>query len=293
MAWGYNSDGQCEVPDPNADFVLLAPSFYHTACVKADGTIVAWGKNDDGRCDVPSPNEGFVAIATGSAHTLAIRTAPIGACCRLDGTCIIRTQSGCEPGGIYQGDGTTCVPNPCPPGGACCVADGTCSLTSQDDCQGDAVWQGVGTNCDPNPCLSGGCCLNAYCLRTSEDECLSYGGTFEGNGTLCEPNPCPTSDVGDEANESASRQRGAAPNPFVESTWIRYEQKQTGWVAVSIYDAGGREVRQLVSGVQAAGDHSAAWDGRDNAGRRLPAGVYLAKVWSTRPQATWRLVLSK
>lgn len=36
-----------------------------------------------------------------------------GACCLADGTCIVIVQDGCQ--GTYQGDGTTCTPNPCPP----------------------------------------------------------------------------------------------------------------------------------------------------------------------------------
>ena len=37
-----------------------------------------------------------------------------GACCATDGTCSVATQTACESaGGTYQGDGTSCTPNPC------------------------------------------------------------------------------------------------------------------------------------------------------------------------------------
>jgi hypothetical protein len=36
-----------------------------------------------------------------------------GACCAADGTCSVTTQSGCQ--GTYQGDDTSCSPNPCEP----------------------------------------------------------------------------------------------------------------------------------------------------------------------------------
>jgi YVTN family beta-propeller protein len=45
---------------------------------------------------------------------------------------------------------------------------------------------------------------------------------------------------------------------------------------VRIYDAGGRLVRMLRLAV--GGERSAVWDGTDNAGRRLHAGVYLCRL---------------
>ena len=44
-----------------------------------------------------------------------------GACCYGDGTCAVSTQATCEgAGGVYQGGGTDCDPNPCPqPGDDC------------------------------------------------------------------------------------------------------------------------------------------------------------------------------
>ncbi|MFH0981740.1 MAG: SUMF1/EgtB/PvdO family nonheme iron enzyme [Planctomycetota bacterium] len=40
---------------------------------------------------------------------------------------------------------------PLPPLGACCYPDGTCMLVTESDCGGD--WQGQGTSCTPNPCI--------------------------------------------------------------------------------------------------------------------------------------------
>jgi len=39
--------------------------------LKVDGSIVAWGYNAEGQCDVPSPNTGFADIAGGGFHSQA------------------------------------------------------------------------------------------------------------------------------------------------------------------------------------------------------------------------------
>ena len=45
-----------------------------------------------------------------------------------------------------------------------------------------------------------------------------------------------------------------------------------------LYDIRGRLVRTLEDGVKDGGDFQTAWDGRDDAGRRLPAGVYFCRA---------------
>src|SRR5262249_56760035 len=52
----------------------------------------------------------------------------------------------------------------------------------------------------------------------------------------------------------------------------------TGQGEVGVSDVAGRHVRTLMSGVQPAGEHTLAWDGRDDAGGRLNAGVYMLRL---------------
>ena len=52
-----------------------------------------------------------------SCCTFQVGSSPpiTGACCFVDGSCQVLTQSDCTGvGGTYQGDGTSCDPNPCP-----------------------------------------------------------------------------------------------------------------------------------------------------------------------------------
>jgi len=71
VAWGGNYWGVCNVPSGN-DYVAIDTFDLHSLALKSDGSIVAWGRNDDGRCNVPSGND-YVAIAAGLIHSLALR----------------------------------------------------------------------------------------------------------------------------------------------------------------------------------------------------------------------------
>ncbi len=90
-----------------------------------------------------------------------------GACCNPDGSCDEDvTQFDCtSSGGIFQGVGTDCDPNPCeqpPATGACCIGT-DCSIQTQEDCEsGGGTYQGDDTTCDPNPCISASCCSTPF-----------------------------------------------------------------------------------------------------------------------------------
>ena len=70
----------------------------------------------------------------------------------------------------------------------------------------------------------------------------------------------------------------AYPNPFNPAMVIPLDlatdQKQ---VHLALYDVLGRRVRQLWDGSLRAGSHRFVWDGRDEAGKGVAAGVYIYK----------------
>ncbi len=68
------------------------------------------------------------------------------------------------------------------------------------------------------------------------------------------------------------------PNPFSAGTTIAYELPQTAFVRLAAFDVTGRRVRLLARGAREAGTYQARWDGRDDAGRQLPPGVYLLRL---------------
>ncbi len=83
------------------------------------------------------------------------------------------------------------------------------------------------------------------------------------------------------------------PNPFNPTTNIKYQLPQAVQVSLTIYNMLGQEVRKLVSGQQPAGYHTAVWDGRDNAGRLLPSGVYHYRLQAGSFTMTKKTLLAK
>lgn len=65
-----------------------------------------------------------------------------------------------------------------------------------------------------------------------------------------------------------------APNPFAGPTLLRFGLTTSGPADLSVFSVRGRLVKRLVSGVQPAGVQVATWDGRDESGRRVAAGIY-------------------
>jgi choice-of-anchor B domain-containing protein len=81
----------------------------------------------------------------------------------------------------------------------------------------------------------------------------------------------------------------AAPNPFGASTSIRLAVPLATTVSVRIFDPSGRLVRSLYSGV-VSGTFQPAWDGRDDAGRPVPGGLYFVTATGGGYHQTARLV---
>lgn len=72
----------------------------------------------------------------------------------------------------------------------------------------------------------------------------------------------------------------AAPNPFQRNAAIHWTLPEAAEVSLSIFDAQGRRVRDVARGRLSAGPHSLMWDGRDDAGRALGAGIYWMRLQS-------------
>jgi hypothetical protein len=72
--------------------------------------------------------------------------------------------------------------------------------------------------------------------------------------------------------------RWAAPNPASAGMSFSLIAHQPGALEVSIVDASGRALRRLASESAGTGPITVDWDGRDEGGRAVPAGVYFARA---------------
>ena len=119
--------------------------------------------------------------------------------------------------------------------------------------------------------------------------CVGSGSTLTIYKSQCatttavsDPDPAPV----------AGRLLASIPNPFRQSTVIGYQLFEPSSVSLRIYDLSGRLVRVLEDRTgKASGEHRAVWNGRDDRGRHLPAGVYFYRLDAPTFTASDRAVL--
>ncbi|UCH62642.1 MAG: T9SS type A sorting domain-containing protein [Fidelibacterota bacterium] len=85
----------------------------------------------------------------------------------------------------------------------------------------------------------------------------------------------------------------AYPNPFNPMSTIRYDLPQTSNVSLIVYDILGREITRLLEGYIEPGYHQAQWDGKDQSGRSIPSGIYIARMTASEYTKSIKMVLLK
>jgi len=82
------------------------------------------------------------------------------------------------------------------------------------------------------------------------------------------------------------------PNPFKSMTEIRFDLSSAGLYELVIYDMAGRRVTST-AGTGSAGINSVRWDGRDDSGAAMAAGVYFCDLRTGSGTVTRKMVLLK
>ncbi len=83
------------------------------------------------------------------------------------------------------------------------------------------------------------------------------------------------------------------PNPFNPNTTIAFNLTRASNVSLDVFDLGGRRVRSLLSGSRRAGSHRVEWDGRNDGGRPVASGMYIARLETDGGVATRKMNLVK
>lgn len=85
----------------------------------------------------------------------------------------------------------------------------------------------------------------------------------------------------------------AYPNPFNPFTIISYDLPKNTYVNIKIYDISGRVIRNLIDESQNPGHKKVKWDGGNDQGRIMSAGVYLYTINSDVLIQTEKVILLK
>ena len=81
------------------------------------------------------------------------------------------------------------------------------------------------------------------------------------------------------------------PNPSSREDGVRFRTNVAGAARLTLYDVSGRLVRDLFDGTLEAGRHELQWNGRDEAGGTVSAGVYFVRISTTEGTGTARHVV--
>jgi hypothetical protein len=105
--------------------------------------------------------------------------------------------------------------------------------------------------------------------------------------------PIPT-DIGDDvpAIPASLTLLANVPNPFSGATELRIGLPAAGEVTLEVYDVAGKRVAARATRL-AAGWQRMVFEGRDDAGRLLPSGVYFCRVSAAGGSATRKVVIQR
>jgi hypothetical protein len=83
------------------------------------------------------------------------------------------------------------------------------------------------------------------------------------------------------------------PNPFNPQTNIAYHISRTADVSLVVFNILGQKIRTLINEQKMAGSYRLTWDGRDNAGKQLPGGIYFYQLKAGSYTATRKMIMAK
>jgi hypothetical protein len=85
----------------------------------------------------------------------------------------------------------------------------------------------------------------------------------------------------------------ASPNPSSGSVRLSYRLATAGPANLSVYDVRGGRVRALIAASESPGRHSLVWDGTDDKGHELSAGVYVCRLEATGSVGSLQVLLTR
>ena len=126
-------------------------------------------------------------------------------------------------------------------------------------------------------------------LYANEGETIQFYYTYSFNGLERNTSANPHSyEIGSCSNQNLSTNKTPMPsifslkqnypNPFNPSTKIKYDLPKETFVTINILDLKGAKIMSLVNSKQSAGYKEISWNGLNNSGSQLPAGLYFLTI---------------
>ena len=118
----------------------------------------------------------------------------------------------------------------------------------------------------------------AWTLRGDPAGLQQYQALLDAGSGITSVEDCPLASDVVESIGSPDLRMIAGPNPFTGSTQIRVDAPAGEAVRVEIFDVAGRKVRSLVDAAATTSTIALTWDGRDDSGTELSAGIYYCRI---------------
>ncbi len=150
---------------------------------------------------------------------------------------------------------------------------------------------------DDNPLVS----VRCYVESPFENESAVYFGGFDPNGYISTNNAWVykkiwnTLEIDEQKQESLINYKlhNNYPNPFNSSTDISYLILKKNFIKIIIYDLKGNRLKLLVNEYKDIGNYSLNWNGTNEKGLSLSAGVYLYSIEVGQSRQTRKMILLK
>ncbi len=162
-------------------------------------------------------------------------------------------------------------------------------------CQAKVTLEGTDSDSDG---LLDSCdnCPDTYNLNQKDSNNNGTGDACEENAN---PDPSPggwggwsLKKQGQEENNTITELK-AFPNPFQEQINLSFNLSHKEKTTIEIFNIQGQQIHTLLSEMVPAGDHRVLWDGKDQNGQPLPAGVYLVRLRAGKALINQKVVLQK
>ncbi len=99
------------------------------------------------------------------------------------------------------------------------------------------------------------------------------------------------SDSEDELVQEPEIKLNCYPNPFSSSSTISFILPKSENVKLYVYNLKGQVIRRLCDESKALGEHSILWDGLDESGKQVSAGVYIVRINSGKHTSTKKITM--